>query len=147
MKGEIMAMWLYQLSEDEWSRNKYRLDIWEGERWEWGVGRVSASGSKPEPGDTVAFFYAPTGCDEPGFYGWAVILLWVSDEKSSFYFRPVAPSDRLKMHPWWDAKARKLADQIRGNVKRGTLWPVSPDLANDLATAINSWVGGIQPDD
>jgi hypothetical protein len=62
-----MAMWLYQLSEKEWSRKNYRLDIWEGERWEWEVGRVAGVDSSPEPGDTVAFFYAPSGSPEPAF--------------------------------------------------------------------------------
>src|SRR6266852_4838253 len=97
-----MAMWLYQLSQKDWSLNNYRLDIWEGERWEWEVGRMVALGAVPQAGDTVAFFYAPHACPEPGFYGWAVILLWVEEEeekdkkkekKRRFYFRPVAPSD------------------------------------------------------
>src|SRR5262245_60466260 len=32
------------------------------------------------------------------------------------HFRPVAPSDHLKMYPWWDGKdgeAKRLADEIR----------------------------------
>ena len=46
-----MAMWLYQLSQKDWSLNNYRLDIWEGERWEWEVGQVSGQ-QVPQPGDT-----------------------------------------------------------------------------------------------
>jgi hypothetical protein len=137
-----MAMWLYQLSESTWSLNNYRLDIWEGERWEWEVGRVSGTDSTPRPGDTVAFFYAPAGCKEPGFYGWAVILLWISDDKQRFYFRPVPPSDQLKMRPWWDETAKQLVDQVRGKVARGTLWPVPDELAAALGKGISQWVNG-----
>lgn len=137
-----MAMWLYQLSENAWSLNNYRLDIWEGERWEWEVGRVTGADAEPRPGDTVAFFYAPAGCAEPGFYGWAVIQLWTTEEKRRFYFRPVAPSDQLKMRPWWDDQARQLADHIRGKVKQGTLWPVSNELAAALGAGISAWVKG-----
>lgn len=137
-----MAMWLYQLSENSWSLNNYRLDIWEGERWEWEVGRITGADTEPKPGDTVAFFYAKAGCKEPGFYGWAVILLWTTEEKQRFYFRPVPPSDQLKMRPWWNDQAKEIADQVRGKVARGTLWPVSEDLAKVIGAGISSWVNG-----
>jgi len=126
-----MAMWLYQLSQKVWSLNNYRLDIWEGERWEWEVGKVTGSVSVPRPGDTVA-----------GFYGWAVILLWTTEEKQRFYFRPVPPSDQLKMRPWWDKKAEEIADKVRQPVKMGTLWPVTDDLAAELGAGISAWVSG-----
>src|SRR5437879_9545986 len=73
-----MSMWLYQMDQKKWPPNSYRLDIWENERWSWPVGRKASTGS-PRPGDTVVFFYAPTGGIEPGFYGWAVALDWHQD--------------------------------------------------------------------
>ena len=73
-----MSMWLYQLSPKKtWNQKRYRTEIWEGERWAWGVGR-KATKAEPEPGDTIVFFYAPSGGGgEPGFYGWAVITEWL----------------------------------------------------------------------
>jgi hypothetical protein len=136
-----MAMWLYQLSQEFWHPNNYRLDIWEGERWKWEIGSIKGQ-DRPNPGDTVAFFYAPSGCDEPGFYGWAVIQLWQEEAGKRFYFRPVSPSDQLKMHPWWDENAAKLAKEIRGKFARRTLWRVSGTLAEKVAVGINSWVSG-----
>lgn len=88
----------------------------------------------------MAFFYAPSGGLEPGFYGWAVILDWHQDGRG-LYFRPVAPSDHLKMHPWWDDEAREVANRIRGKVKQGTLWRVPEDLAKDIAVGMTGWVG------
>jgi hypothetical protein len=98
-------MWLYQLSADLWGPERYRLKIWEGERWNWPVGGRSGGGHVPQPGDTVIFFYAPSGAEEPGFYGLAVVLEWYDVSSSPLYFRPTSPSDFLKMCPWWDDEA------------------------------------------
>lgn len=144
MGGMNLTAWLYQINQKEWDPNRYRVEIWEGERWSWPVGRISPAGASPRPGDIVVFFYAPTGGHEPGFYGWAVVLEWYRDSRT-LYFRPVAPSDRLKMHPWWDAQARKLADQIRGRMKQGTFWSVSEAEARDLQQGISTWAGWRRP--
>ena len=133
-----MAMWLYQMDQRRWPPNSYRVDIWQDERWSWPVGRKASSGA-PVAGDRIVFFYAPSGGIEPGFYGWGVVLDWHSDERG-LYFRPVAPSDHLKMHPWWDAGAKDVADAIRGKVKQGTLWQVPDALAGTIATGITAWV-------
>lgn len=136
-----MAAWIYQIDPKTWSPERYRLEIWERERWSWGVGRKTRFGhSPPVPGDIVSFFYAKSGGDDPGFYGWAVITEWYEGQGGTeMYFRPVAPSDSLKMDPWWDADARKLADDIRGSVKQGTLWFVSPADAARLRAGIHGW--------
>ena len=90
-----MTMWLYQLTQTEWPVNRYRLDIWEGERWRWEVNRVSGTQGTPEPGDTICFYYAKSGCPAPGFYAWAVVLQCVEEgDTRRIHFRPVAPSDR-----------------------------------------------------
>jgi len=134
-----MSMWMYQLNQTNWPPSRYRLEIWEGERWVWTVGQRSSEGELPNPGDTVMFFYAPSGGDDPGFYGWAVVLEWLEDA-SHLYFRAVAPSDYLKMHPWWDDEAHALADAIRGRMKRRTLWKVSDNLVDRLRRGMKSWV-------
>jgi hypothetical protein len=133
-------MWLYQMNQAQWPPNSYRIDIWENERWSWPIGK-RASTRKPEAGDRIVFFYAPAGGNEPGFYGWGVILN-IYDDARGMYFRPVYPSDHLKMHPWWNSTARTIANQIRGTVKQGTLWAVPDDLAVTIATNITAWLSG-----
>jgi hypothetical protein len=133
-----VAMWLYQMDQRQWPPNSYRLDIWERERWTWPVGRKASTGS-PKPGDRVVFFYAPSGGVEPGFYGWALVLDWHEDERG-MYFRPVAPSDHLKMDPWWDAAAKHIADAVRGKVKQGTMWEVPEGLSAEICTGITAWL-------
>ncbi len=108
------------------------------------MGRKASTGS-PKPGDRVVFFYAPSGGIEPGFYGWALVLDWHEDERG-MYFRPVAPSDHLKMHPWWDAAAKEVADEVRGRVKQGTLWEVPDKLASDISVRITAWLSASAED-
>lgn len=133
-----MTMWLYQMDQSQWPPNSYRLDIWENERWSWPVGR-KASAASPAPGDRVVFFYAPKGGEAPGFYGWAIVLDWHQDGRG-MYFRPVSPSDHLKMHPWWDADAKDIADAVRGKVKQGTLWEVPDKLTAAISAGITRWI-------
>lgn len=136
-----MSAWFYQISPKSWDPQRYRVEIWEDERWSWPVGRISSSKERPKPGDVVAFYYAPSGGDDPGFYGWAVVSEWF-DENNTLYFRPVAPSNHLKMHPWWDEQARQIADEVRGKFKQGTLWKVPSDLWERVQRGITAWVGG-----
>ncbi len=136
-----MSTWFYQINPKIWDPNRYRLEIWEGERWAWSVGRKVTGGQVPQAGDVVVFFQAPTGGEDPGFYGWAVILEWF-ENGDEMYFRPVAPSDHLKMHPWWDQEARTLADEIRGRMKQGTFWLVPEPLAIRLREGIARWLAG-----
>jgi hypothetical protein len=132
---------MYQISQKLWPPRRFRLEIWEGERWQWPVGRKSSAGKSPQAGDIVVFFYPPTGGGDPGFYGWAVVQEWNVESSAPLYFRPVSPSDHLKMHPWWDQSARKLAERIRGKFKQGTLWLVPEELVPELRRGITAWVG------
>ena len=133
-----MSMWLYQISQQSWEPERYRVEIWESERWSWPVGRKIGAADPPRAGDTVIFFYAPSGGTDPGFYGWAVITEWLPGESwDTLYFRAVTPSDHLKMHPWWDEDARTLADRIRGKVKQGTLWRVDDEYLPALREGIS----------
>jgi hypothetical protein len=135
-------MWLYQMNQQDWKPNRYRLDVWEGERWSWPVRKKVPRGGTPRAGDRVVFFYAKTGGDEPGFYGWALVLDWCEDQRR-MYFRPVAPSDHLKMDPWWDTDAEDIADRVRGEVKRGTLWQIREEkLSARLSAGITAWLNG-----
>jgi len=127
------STWLYQINQEWWGPQEYRLEIWEGERWAWPVRRKIGAAEPPEAGDVVVFFYAPSGGPDPGFYGWAVITEWFPGEgQDEMDFRPVAPSDHLKMHPWRDDDARAVADRIRGKEKQGTLWRVDNEYLQAL---------------
>src|SRR4051794_20941333 len=108
-----MSAWLYQISPKFWTPERYRFEIWERQDWAWPVGQKVTRGKLPGVGDTVIFFYAPTGGDDPGVYGWAVVLEWLADSSRQLRFRPVAPSDYLKMHPWWETSTSAIVNKIR----------------------------------
>jgi hypothetical protein len=139
-----MAMWLYQLTAKYFDPRRYRLEIWEQERWRWETGERPPVKDPPKPGDTVVFYYTPAGNSDPGFYGWAVILDWYSETKCPMSFRPVAPSDRLKMDPWWEGIAERVANRIRGKkdgkVRRTTLQRISSANAAEVRRGIAQWL-------
>ncbi len=141
-----MSTWLYQLNQKFWGPELYRLEIWEGEPWSWTVGQISGEGQKPEAGDTLVTFYAKSDGPDPGFYGWAVIQEWkkepTKEAPSQLRFRPVTPSDALKMRPWWDKEADALADAIRGEMKQRTLWLVPDEQAKQIRRGMMGWVAG-----
>jgi len=139
-----VSTWLYQMSPEVWSPSQYRLDVWEGQRWAWPVGAMSGQGTKPQPGDIlVTFFTKGKGnVTDSGFYGWAIILDWLDAAGDQLRFMPVTPSDLLKMCPWGNDEAAKIADEIRGNMKQRTLWRVEDDLATRLRRGILTWVAG-----
>lgn len=139
-----MSTWFYQMSPNVWSPSQYRLDIWEAERWAWPVGQISGQGQKPAPGDLMVMYFTKGNGTDPGFYGWAVILNWLDEAGDQLRFRPVAPSDSLKMCPWGDAQALALANEIRGKMKQRTLWLVDDDMALQLRRGILNWIAGKQ---
>lgn len=136
-----MSTWMYQLNQKSWAPNRFRIEVWEGERWSWPVRTGLPKGSSLQAGDVIVFFYAPSGGSDPGFYGWAVVLEWYEDNRD-LYFRAVAPTDHLKMHPWWDESAQALADTIRGKMKQRTIWNVPDKLVPELRNGITRWIGG-----
>lgn len=137
-----MSVWLYQINQRKWKPERYRLEIWEGQDWAWPVGQKLTRGRTPQAGDTVVFFYAPSGGTDAGFYGWAVVLEWFEASSAPLRFRPVAPSDCLKMDPWWGKRAAALADRIRGKVKQGTLWLFPEGAVTELRAGVAAWLGG-----
>lgn len=110
---KFMSAWLYQLNSKDWSPETFRFEIWEGQRWHWGYGTKRGGAGDPKPGDTVVFFYAKTGGDDPGIHGWAVLDRCEPDDHR-LYFVPAAPTNYLKMTPWWDKEAAWLPHDLRG---------------------------------
>ena len=109
-----MATWLYQMSGKAWAPERYREEIWEGDETSWPQGAVR--GGQPESGDSITLWYARSVSDDPGLYGWGVIL---GAREGVIRWRPVAPSDYLKMDPLFDQKLSGLVDEIRGVSDRG----------------------------
>ena len=123
-----MANWLYQMSKDYFSHERYRSEVWEGiQVTNWTIGESKHKPSKVEPGEIVILFFAKTGAEEPGIYGWGIITFF---DKEVINFRPVAPSDYLKMNPLWDTETSNIVDKIRRGMPQGTMYEVdSPALA------------------
>jgi hypothetical protein len=133
-----MSTWLYQLNPQSWTPEVFRFEIWEGKHWHWGYGS-KRSANVPAIGDTIIFFYAPSGGDDPGIYGWAV-LERCDTESKTLYFIPVAPTNSLKMDPWWDNQIQLIADHIRGTMKQATLFPIGFQDAKKIRSGIRRWL-------
>lgn len=133
-----MSTWLYQLSETEWAPGQFRNEVWESKSWRWGYGKKSG-GPAVEIGDTLIFYYAPTGCSDYGFYGWAIVESHV-EKDSLIHFKAAAPTDHLKMDPWRGDGVKALATKIRGKVPMGTLFEIQDDELASIRQGIKSWL-------
>jgi hypothetical protein len=133
-----MGMWVYQLSERYYRPGLFRTEIWENQRWHWQFGRKTGkANTSPVAGDTVVFFYAPTGCKEPGFYGWGVIDRCDSDV---IYFTPTTPTNHLKMDPWNNDEATLVIGEIRHSTNQATLFPVPAKTIPKIRRGIKKWL-------
>lgn len=123
-----MGAWLYQMSAADWAPERYREEVWEGHVTRWPARKVSGD-EEPVEGDLFLAWYAKTGCDDPGLYGWGIIARGVN-EYGYLSWQPVFPSDYLKMHPLFDEEVDRVISAIRGPVPQGTMWPIAkPHLA------------------
>src|SRR5260370_894576 len=119
-----MSAWLYQLNQAQWRPEIFRRDVWEGQLWHFSHGQRRGE-TDPAPGDTVVFFYARAGGSDPGIYGWGIIdRVEPRDEPETLYFIPSAPTNHLKMDPWWDEEVLELTNQIRGQMMAATLFQI-----------------------
>ena len=137
-------MWLYQLSHDIYPLEQYRLDVWQDQVLEWPTGRVmTTDGARPTPGDSVVLWYAKKHAEEPGIVGWGIVLDFrppsALNDEDTLAWRPVFPSDALKMHPLYSADLQEVVERIRGPMPQGTMWQVEQPEAHTLALAIRSW--------
>lgn len=126
--------WLYQMSGDVWAEEKYRAEIWEGTSVFWPVQRI-AGVDRPTGGDRIFCWYAKTVSASPGVCGWGVVLSY-EEAIGRIAWRPVFPSDVLKMRPLFDRDVAKVIEQIRGKMPRGTMWPVVSSAADTLTERI-----------
>jgi hypothetical protein len=78
-------------------------------------------------------------------YGWGVVIRWPEELNRRCYFRPVSPSDQLKLFPWCTEEAWRIADLVRGPGKDdtiSTIAQVSTHLATAICARITAWVTG-----
>ena len=137
-----MTGWLYQMSVDYWDLEDYRLEVWEGQNVRWRVGQIDPNcKNEIEPGHIVYLFYVKSGNIEPGIYGWGIILNY-NEEKGIIHYRPVFPSDYLKMNPIWNDDVSLLMDNIRGKFKQRTMWEIIDDDIQELNNIIHDWING-----
>lgn len=135
-----MTSWLYQMSARDWPPERYREEVWERQITQWPTGRV-AGRVKPKEGDILFPWFAKTGSDDPGLYGWGVIVRYMT-EFSQVRWQPVFPSDYLKMNPIFDGGVARFISAVRGRVSQGTMWPVDRAQLSELRNRITSHLGG-----
>ena len=133
-----MSMWLYQLNQKLWTPEIFRYEIWEDRRWHWTYGQKRGE-AMPKTGDMLVFFYSQSSGSDPGIYAWAVVERCDSESKT-LYFIPTAPTNHLKMDPWWDQEAKRVTDEIRGDMQQATLFQVPPELIPCLRIGIKRWL-------
>lgn len=123
-----------------WLSSEYRQEVWEENTIRWNVGKIYTKNNKSiEPGDIVYLFYAKTRNEEPGIYGWGIINKYNKLRKRIDY-RPVFPSDYLKMNPIWNKKISEVVDNIRGGMKQGTMWEIEEEYIKKLNKTIHNWL-------
>jgi len=140
--GGEMTAWIYQMAEDEeWTPEDYRLSVWEGQQVTWRYGKVvSRGGPELGAGDQVIFFFAKSRTRLPGICGWGVVIK-VYARKGEMTFRPVFPSDLLKMSPIWDNEIEHVINEVRGPNPRGTMWSVRDDSFQTICRRILEYRG------
>ena len=141
-----MPAWLYQMTTNEnadrwWHPEGYRQEVREGQTLTWSTGKIyfREQGQVSE-GDTVIFFFAKTGNNEPGIYGWGTIIdpPQKADDDITFVIKP--PSDFLKDNPCWDDEVKKLLNDIRRGLYVGTMWNITPKELNRLRGKIRQHI-------
>ncbi len=135
-----MGCWLYQMRADWYSHERYRTEVWEGSLvTNWSIGQSKRKPKEIPLGDMVILFFAKTGADEPGIYGWGVVLR--SDE-CGITFRVATPSDYLKMNPVWDEDVDETIKKIRAGMPEGTMFPMDNEDLKHIRQKIAKHVYG-----
>ena len=137
-----MEDWLYQMTNgSDWGVGEYRVQVWEGRIIDWPAGKITGrNGAKPQKGDSILLFFAPSGNRMPGVYGLGVITSY-SPRRNRITFRASRPSDYLKLDPIWSKATRSTMDRIRGRMKQGTLWWVPPNELVSIQSEVRRHFG------
>ena len=133
-----MSRWLYQMSEATWSSVKYRRSVGEGSIVRWHTGKLMFAYDGPAPGDIIVCFYALSGSSTPGICGLGLITKFLAKTRR-FDWLPLPPTNFLKQNPWWDERAKEIAEVVRAQSPRATMYPVPAVLDTDLRRGIFMW--------
>ena len=157
-------MWLYQLNQTTWPPEIFRRDIWEGQPWHFRCGQIRCGDNQissrkpgaPTRGDVVVFFYCATDGKDHGIYGWGVVdrieenrstdLKGNPEFEDRLYFIPSAPTNHLKMDPWWDGEGgevEKLARKIREPFLAASMYLVTEadnETERNIRNGIKKWL-------
>lgn len=137
-----MAQWLYQMSTEYYSHERYRTEVWEDTNvTNWSIGESKRRPTEVQPGDIVVLFFARTGAQDPGIYGWGIITFFDGEVLN---FRPSSPSNYLKMNPIWDKEVSEIVDEIRGGMPQGTMYDLTDDQLKRLRQKIAAHVYGLE---
>jgi len=137
-----MACWIYQMNAKEvYSHERYRTEVWEGNLvTNWSIGEAKGRPKKVTPGDMIILFYVKSyATDRPGIYGWGIITLF---DGEVIDFRPVEPSDYLKMNPLFNDEVDKIIVESRGFPEM-TMWKVDKEQLEGLRKKIAEHVYGV----
>ena len=66
------------------------------------------------------------------------------DLEDRLYFIPSAPTNHLKMDPWWDGdkgEVKKMTDEIRGGMPAATLFLIPEAEIRQNRDGIKRWLG------
>lgn len=124
-----MNAWLYQMRNNrDWTPADYRAEVSEGKPVTWSHDslRIYPRGRHLAKGDVLFFYFVPTGCSEPGLYGWGKVVKWDPKQKE-LTFHALPPSDARKKQPSWNYRIKQLIDAIRLTQNVGTMWRIVSD--------------------
>ncbi len=129
------VVWVYQLSTGDWDwdQNSYRLEVAEGERVSWPVGKKQTK-REPQAGERLVCWWTKTNSFEHGVMGWGV--LDGQTFGAGLRWHPYPPSNRWAMRPLLSDELEAVIDKIRGRMRQATLFAAEGDLAVELLDAI-----------
>lgn len=129
------------MSTDYYSHERYRTEVWEGTTvTNWTIGESKRRPTGVQPGEIVILFFARTGAQDPGIYGWGIITFF---DGEVINFRPASPSDYLKMNPMWDKEVSDIVKEIRGGMPQGTMYEITNGQLGELRKKIKGDVYGL----
>lgn len=133
-------LWLFQLSHDVYTQEAYRQEIWEGGLTGlWAQNKVRGD-ERPAAGDRIVCWCAKTVSPDPGLVGWGVIM---QADELDLRWRPLFPTDLLKMAPLFDADLVACVDRIRRGIPQGTMWLATPGDAAHVTARVAASVGRV----
>lgn len=136
VKSSQPVVWVYQLSAGDWDwdQNSYRLEVAEGERVAWPVGKKQTK-REPQAGERLVCWWAKTNAKEYGVMGWGV--LDGQAYGAGIRWHPYPPSNQWAMSPLRSDHLEAVIDKIRGRMRQATLFVAEGDLAIELLDAIS----------